>query len=95
MKQESKRREGSCQIRRHEKQGRTPARRLIDSGQLRKEEAQKLETQLSSLNPFALRKEIRRLEDQRWSRRKELYAEEEREVIALAGGQEPFGVLVL
>jgi hypothetical protein len=38
MKQEGKRREGSRQIRRHEKKGRTPARRLIDSGQLRKEE---------------------------------------------------------
>jgi hypothetical protein len=36
MKQESKHREGSRQIRRHEKQGSTPARRLIDSGELRR-----------------------------------------------------------
>jgi hypothetical protein len=84
MKQESKRREGSRQIRRHEKQGRSPARRLIDSGQLRKEEVLKLETQLSTLNPFALRKEIRRLEDRLWSRREELYAQEEREALVLA-----------
>jgi hypothetical protein len=85
MKQESKRREGSRQIRRHEKRGRTPARRLIDSGQLRKEEALELETQLASLNPFAMRKEIRRLEDRLWSRRAEFYAQEEREALALAG----------
>ena len=85
MKQESKRREGSRQIRRHEKKGRTPARRLIDSGQLRKEEVLKLETQLATLNPFTMRKEIRRLEDRLWSHREELYKEEEREALALAG----------
>ena len=34
MKQESKRREGSRQIRRHEKTSRTPAQRLIDSGEI-------------------------------------------------------------
>lgn len=85
MKQESKRREGSRQIRRHEKQGRTPAQRLIDSGQLRREEARKLETRLATLNPFAMRKEIRCLEDRLWSRREELYAQEGREALALAG----------
>ena len=85
MKQESKRREGSRQIRRHEKQGRTPARRLIESGQLRKEEQRELETRLSTLNPFAMRKEIRRREDRLWSRRDELYAQEERAALALAG----------
>lgn len=76
MKQESKRREGSRQIRRHEKKGRTPAQRLIDSGELRKEEEQKLERQMAQLNPFALRKEIRRLENEFWRQRKNLYAEE-------------------
>jgi hypothetical protein len=85
MKQESKRREGSRQIRRHEKQGRTPARRLIDSGDLRPEERQKLEHQLSSINPFALRAEIRQLEDQLWSRREELYKAGDLEALALAG----------
>ena len=85
MKQESKRREGSRQIRRHEKQGRTPARRLIESGQLRKEQRCELETQLSTLNPFAMRREIRRLEDRLWSRRDELYAQEDRAALALAG----------
>jgi len=85
MKQESKRREGSRQIRRHEKQGRTPARRLIESGQLRKEQRCELEIQLSTLNPFAMRREIRRLEDRLWSRRDELYAQEDRAALALAG----------
>jgi hypothetical protein len=85
MKQESKRREGGRQIRRHEKQGRSPARRLIESGQLRKEDVLKLEGQLATLNPFAMKKEIRRLEDRLWSRREELYAREEREALALAG----------
>lgn len=85
MKQESKRREGSRQIRRHEKRGRIPARRLIDSGDLRQEERQKLENQLSTLNPFAMRAEIRRLEDCLWMRREELYQGEEREALTLAG----------
>ncbi len=85
MKQESKRREGSRQIRRHEKKGRSPAQRLIDSGELQKEERLKLETQLSTLDPFAMRKEIRRLENEVWSHRKTLYEEGERESLALAG----------
>lgn len=85
MKQESKRREGSRQIRRHEKQGRSPARRLIDSGDLRQEERRKLENELSTLDPFAMRAEIRRLEDRLWMRREELYHGEEREALALAG----------
>lgn len=84
MKQESKRREGSRQIRRHEKQGRTPARRLIDSGELRKEEQRKLEHQLATLDPFAMRREIRRLEDSLWNRRKQLYEAGERDALALA-----------
>ena len=85
MKQESKRREGSRQIRRHEKQGRSPARRLIDSGDLRQEERRKLENELSTLNPFVMRAEIRRLEDRLWMRREEFYQGEEREALALAG----------
>ena len=85
MKQESKRREGSRQIRRHEKQGQTPAQRLIASGALRKEEQENLEKQLTSINPFELRKEIRRLEDAFWSHRKRLYEEENEETLALDG----------
>lgn len=85
MKQESKRREGSRQIRRHEKKGRTPAQRLIESGELGKEEEQKLERQMAELNPFALRKEIRRLENEFWNHRESLYAMEEGEALALAG----------
>ena len=89
MKQESKHREGSRQIRRHEKIGRTPARRLLDSGDLQKAEQNQLEAQLATLDPFAMRKEIRRLEDQLWSRREALYQAEaqqhEEEKLALAG----------
>ena len=104
MKQESKRREGSRQIRRHEKQGRSPARRLIDSGDLRQEERRKLENEQSTLNPFAMRAEIRRLEDRLWMRREELYHGEERETkplrcpnyeATLPVVQECFGVLNL
>ncbi|MFN4807011.1 MAG: hypothetical protein ACK5LH_13655, partial [Akkermansiaceae bacterium] len=69
----------------HEKQGRSPARRLIDSGDLRQEERRKLENELSTLDPFAMRAEIRRLEDRLWMRREELYHGEEREALALAG----------
>ena len=85
MKQESKWREGSRQIRRHEKRGRTPAQRLIESGDLQPAERLKLEIQLSTLDPFVMRKEIRRLEDEVWSRRKTLYEEAEHEALALAG----------
>lgn len=85
MKQESKRREGSRQIRRHEKQSRSPARRLIESGDLRQEERRALENQLATVNPFAMRAKIRHLENQLWSRREELYKDQEREALALAG----------
>jgi hypothetical protein len=37
-----------------------------------------------TLNPFAVRREIRRLEDRLWSRREELYAQEQSESVALA-----------
>lgn len=85
MKQESKRREGSRQIRRHEKKGRTPARRLIESGQVRREEILKLEGLVATLDPFAMKREIRRLENRLWKRREQLYERERREALALAG----------
>lgn len=85
MKQADKRREGSRQIRRHETRSRTPAQRLIESGDLRPEERRKLEDQLAGLDPFFMRKEIRRLENRLWSRREDLYRQEEREALALAG----------
>jgi hypothetical protein len=44
------------------------------AGNCAKKEARKLESQLSSVNPFAMRKEIRCLEDRLWSRWKERYA---------------------
>jgi hypothetical protein len=97
MKQQSKQRQGSRQIRRHEKQSRTPAQRLIDNGDLRQEDRLRLENQLSTLDPFTMRKEIRSLENAVWNHRKRLYqeqAEEQaeehleeplREALALAG----------
>lgn len=81
LRNDDTREQTSQQIRRHEKQGRTPARRLIDSGDLRKEEQRKLENLLATLNPFAMRKEIRRLDDHLWSHRQALYKDEEREEI--------------
>lgn len=86
MKQQSKRREGSRQIRRHEKRGRTPAQRLIESGQLQAADRQQLERLLASLNPFAMRREIRRLEDRVWEHRAQLYQQEHEEALALTGG---------
>jgi hypothetical protein len=76
MKQESKRREGSRQIRRHEKKGRSPAQRLIDSEQLQSEEKKKLKEKLETINPFAMKKEIERLEKQVWEHRQKLYEQE-------------------
>lgn len=85
MKQESKGREGSRQIRRHEKKGRTPAQRLLESATLRQEERRKLQNQLARLNPFAMRQEIRRLEDRFWRHREQLYKAEAVEALALTG----------
>ena len=76
MKQESKRREGSRQIRRHEKKGRSPAQRLLDSEQLRPEEATKLKKQLATINPFEMKKEIEKLEAKVWDHRQKCYEQE-------------------
>ena len=76
MKQESKRREGSRQIRRHEKKGRSPAQRLLDSEQLRPEEATKLKKQLATINPFEMKKEIEKLEAKVWAHRQKCYEQE-------------------
>ena len=48
-------------------------------------EQYKLEKQMAALNPFAMRKEIRRLENEFWSHRERLYAMEVEEALALAG----------
>lgn len=87
MKQSGKWREGSRQIRTHEKEGRTPAQRLIDSGDL--EEAQKgqLRRLMAESNPFTMRAAIRQLEDRFWQRRADLYREAQEEgTLALGGG---------
>jgi hypothetical protein len=85
MKQESKRREGSRQIRRHEKKGRTPAQRLLDGGELQDGDRKALKEKMIALNPFELREEIQKLENRFWSKRKALYEMEEEESLALAG----------
>lgn len=72
MKQESKERIGCKQIRRHSKQSRTPAQRLIESGHLGKEAERELREELRAHNPFKMRAEIRALEDAVWKRNKEL-----------------------
>jgi hypothetical protein len=88
MKQSGKRREGCRQIRTHEKRGRTPAQRLVDSEDVQEGHKRKLRKLLDETNPFTMREQIQRLEDRFWNRRAELYrqAEEEEASLALAGG---------
>lgn len=88
MKQSAKRREGSRQIRAHEKQSRTPAQRLLDGGDLQEAHQNRLRKLLADTNPFAMRTAIRRLEDGFWQRRADLYrqeADEEEAALALVG----------
>ena len=86
MKQASKHREGSRQIRRHEKTSQTPAQRLLASGSLLEKEANQLREELTDLNPFEMRIQIQELEDQVWQKRKQLYeTEAEEERLALEG----------
>lgn len=96
MKQESKRREGSRQIRRHEKHGRTPAQRLLESGALKKEKAKTLKKLLEETDPFAMSRNIRKHEDRFWKSREEIY-QKDAEELALAGSlHKPsrYGVLI-
>lgn len=79
MKQSSKRREGSRQIRTHEKLNRTPAHRLMESGDLQEEPKRNLRKLLDENNPFTMRQQIRQLEDQFWCRRDELYRQQAEE----------------
>lgn len=84
MKQSAKRREGSRQIRAHEKQSRTPAQRLHDSGDLQEAQKSKLRHLLTASNPFTMRAAIRQLEDRFWSHRAALYQQKAEEEAALA-----------
>lgn|GEM_PF-4804709 len=83
MKQQSKWREGSRQVRRHDKRSYTPARRLIASGVLNPEQKRRLEGQLAANNPFEMKARIRAMEDAFWRKRKRLYKESETEALAL------------
>jgi len=85
MQQESKRREGSRQIRRHHKISKTPAERLLESGYLLDEDKRRLVRLLSEINPFEMRREIRELENNFWMKRKSLYEKENEEELALSG----------
>jgi len=76
MKQASCRREGSRQVRRHEKKNRTPAQRLLDSGQLSKEHEKQIKDHLSALNPFEMKAQIQQKEDALWLTRAELMEQE-------------------
>ena len=73
MKQASKRREGSRQIRTHHKVSKTPAKRLLESGYLLNEDEKRLKQQLAEINPFKMREEIRDLENEFWAMRESLY----------------------
>ncbi len=84
MKQSGKRREGSRQIRIHEKQSHTPAQRLVDRGDLQEAQKSRLRKQLTDTNPFEMRTAIRQLEDRFWQRRADLYRQEGEQEAALA-----------
>ena len=77
MKQESCLRVGSKQVRRHSKKSYTPAQRLLDSGKLSEKHRNQLKEQLSGLNPFELKAEIKNKEDEFWRDRAILIAQEE------------------
>ena len=89
MKQSEKRREGSRQIRVHEKQSHTPAQRLLASGDLQEAQKSKLRKHLAEANPFVMRASIRQLEDKFWHHRAEHYRQEAEEEAALALGGAP------
>lgn len=85
MKQKSKVREGSRQKRTHEKRNLSPAQRLLESPSLEKSEKEKLEEQMSRLNPFEMRKEIQEQENNFWRKHQSIYEAEQEEEIALEG----------
>jgi hypothetical protein len=85
MKQESCHRVGSKQVRRHSKKSYTPAQRLLDSGHLSTEHKKQLKAQLSSLDPFKMKAEIKQKEDEFWSKRELLMKREEDEWLASEG----------
>lgn len=85
MKQESCRREGSKQVRRHHKQSYTPAQRLLDSGKLSVKQKKRIKELQTQNNPFQLKADIKLLEDEFWNKRAELLQQEEDEWLASEG----------
>lgn len=85
MKQESCRRQGSKQIRRHSKRSYTPAQRLLDSGKLTPEQIDKIRVLQKNNNPFELKEKIRQKEDAFWSNRAALIQRDEEERLASEG----------
>lgn len=88
MKQESCRREGSRQVRRHAKTSQTPAQRLPGSGKLGPGHRKQIEELLGKHDPFKMKAEIRSLENAFWSHRERLTREEQEERLA-SGGRPP------
>ena len=85
MKQESCRREGSRQVRRHARTSRTPAQRLLDSGKLTPEHRKKIRQLLEQHDPFKMKAQIRHMEDAFWSQREKLLKDERDESLAFEG----------
>lgn len=85
MKQENCHRDGTKQVRRHEKKSRTPAQRLLDSGALSKGHEKLIKNRLLTLNPFEMKVEIQQNEDTFWLKRAKLIAREGGEMLASEG----------
>ncbi|QQL45738.1 integrase catalytic domain-containing protein [Sulfuriroseicoccus oceanibius] len=81
MQQVSKERVGSKQIRKHAKQSRTPAQRLLDGSTLTPREEERLRDLLEAHNPFEMRERIRQLEDKFWETRNNLYLGDEEALV--------------
>lgn len=64
-----KKREGSKEIRRHRKQNRTPAQRLLDGGKISAQERAWIEEQKVSTNPFEMTKDTEARQDRKYRRR--------------------------
>ena len=85
MKQQSRVREGSKYVRRHDKKSYTPAQRLLMSGKLSDEQTVIIKHHLEVNNPFEMQAEIRRLENTFWAKRNDLIKKDSEESLASEG----------
>jgi len=72
MRQVFRKREKGKIVRRHEKEAKTPARRLLESGQLEQKQAAELKEVLEENDPFAMKEEIESCLQRLWERCREL-----------------------